>query len=409
MKTCIYNVRIIIGKDEQVIPNGMIVFDEQGIRYISEHILTDIEADVYIDGTGMTALPGLIDCHVHLGMDCSPDPFRQIAMDSEARTVLLGQKQGMEFIQHGITTVRNVGTRYNADISLRNAISEGIAVGPRIYAAGQPIVMTGGHGHAFGYEVDGIDEVRKTARKQLKAGADLLKVMATGGVLTKGTEPGSPQLSEDELRCVCEEARHVQKTTAAHAIGLQGIKNAIRAGVTTIEHGSVLDDEAIQMMKENDTYLVPTLIAATLILNKGPEDGVSFDMMRKAEAFIEQHRSSFRKALQSGVKIAAGTDAGTPFNPPGLLVNELQLLIDEGMTPIQAIQAATRTGAECLSIADSTGTLEVGKWADVLLVAGNPLENILVLKNIQQVYIGGKVYVNHLHQSDFTNSLQPSL
>jgi imidazolonepropionase-like amidohydrolase len=396
MKTLIRGVRIIDGLHDTVVESGAVLFDETGILQVEHQADAGLDADVVIDGSGMTLLPGLMDCHVHLGMDCSPDPFRSMLFDTEATIALRAHQQGLAFLAHGITTVRNLGTRFNADISYRNAVEDGLIEGPRVYASGKPIVMTGGHGHVFAHEVDGVDEVRKAARAQLKAGADLLKVMATGGVLTKGTEPGATQLSEAELRCACQEAANASKTTACHAIGLEGIKNAIRAGVTTIEHGSYLDEEAIQLMKERGTYLVPTLIAATCIVNHSTEDGLSEDMLRKANSFLLEHRANFRKAVQAGVKIVAGTDAGTPFNFPGYLAEELQLMIEGGMTPMAAIQSATRISAECLNIAEQTGTVEVGKWADLLLVEGNPLEDILCLKNVRQVYKGGKLCVDRL-------------
>lgn len=396
MKTSIRNVRMIDGLGNPSIEQGTVVFDETCILYVGNGGGAEPPADVTVDGSGLTLLPGLMDCHVHLGMDCSPDPFRKIKEDTESETAFLAVSQGQLFLKHGITTVRNVGTKYNVDIAFRDAIANGLIHGPRIYASGQPIVMTGGHGHVLAIEADGVDQVRKAARAQLKAGADLLKLMATGGVLTKGTEPGSPQLSEQELRCACEEAAHVSRTTAAHAIGLEGIKNAIRAGITTIEHGSTLDNEAVEMMLERGTFLVPTLIAATLILRQPPEAGVSQEMIRKAAPFVEGHRASFRKALEAGVKIAAGTDAGTPFNYPGLLVDELAIMIDEGMTPLQAIGSATYVAAQCMNIEKKTGSIERGKWADLILVEGNPLEDIRQLRNIKRVYKGGVLCMDQL-------------
>ncbi|WP_170008805.1 metal-dependent hydrolase family protein [Bacillus fonticola] len=387
MITKIHNVRIITCSRDGVFESGTITFDESGVTEVSPHDCAGVKADVEINGRGMTVLPGLIDSHVHLGMDCSPDPFKQIGEDDVATTAYRAHQQGQTFLRSGITTVRNLGTRYNVDISYRTAMEQGMVTGPRVFAAGQPIVMTGGHGHVMATEVDGIEEVRKAARRQLKAGADLLKLMATGGVLTKGTDPGSTQFSEEELRCACVEAEHVSKTTAAHAIGIEGIKNAVRAGITTIEHGNTLDDEAVELMLEKGTYLVPTLMAATLIVDK--KGTVPEHMIRKTEKLIQRHMESFRRAYQAGVKIAAGTDAGTPFNEPGLLVDELALMIEQGMTPHEAIQSATITAAQCVKADDHIGSLEKGKRSDLILVEGNPLEDIVCLKNIRKVYQDG--------------------
>ncbi|SFD88305.1 Imidazolonepropionase [Lentibacillus persicus] len=390
MITRIRNIRLITSGPDGVIDNGFITFNESEIIDLGfEDSINATKVDIEIDGNKSTILPGLMDCHVHLGMDCSPDPFKQIAQDDIAVTAYRTHQQGQQFIEAGITSVRNLGTRYNVDISYRNAIEEGIVKGPRVFAAGQPIVMTGGHGHPMATEADGKAEVKKAARQRLKAGADLLKLMATGGVLTKGTEPGSIQLSEEEIRSASIEAKHVSRTTSAHAIGCEGVKNAVRGGVTTIEHGTILDDEAIELMLEHGTYLVPTLIAASLIANK--KDVVPEYMIRKTKTMVEMHKESFRKAYQAGVKIASGSDAGTPFNYPGLLVDELSIMIEEGLTPYEAITASTITAAQCVKKDSQIGSLEKGKLADLILVDGNPLEDIFALKNIQRVYRGGEL------------------
>lgn len=387
MKYCIYNVRIISGKKEQPYEQGTVLFDESGIIDVTETSITD-KGDINIDGSGLSILPGLIDAHVHLGMDCSPDPFKKIATDREADTAFIAYDQGQKFLKAGITTVRNLGTKNNVDIAYRDAVKNGTVLGPRVYAAGQPIAMTGGHGYPMAIEADGVDEIRKASRKQIKIGADLLKLMATGGVLTKGNDPGAPQLSIDELKAACKEASHASKTTAAHAIGLEGVKNAIKAGVTTIEHGYYLDDEAVEMMVKNGTYLVPTLLAPTLILKHS--EVIPKHMIKKIEIIEQEHRQSFRRALKKGVKVAVGTDAGTPFNYPGLIVDEMELMVTEGMSPLEVIHAATYVGAECLRIEKKVGTIEKGKWADLILVEGNPLEDVSTLKKIRQVFKEGK-------------------
>ncbi|BAQ09977.1 amidohydrolase [Bacillus sp. OxB-1] len=383
------NIRIITCNGEDIINNGELLFNESGIVEAGQSIQSQDSATIEIDGTGMTVLPGLIDSHVHLGMDASPDPFAKMKDDSMADIAFKAVQQGYEFLKSGITSVRNLGTRYNVDITYRDAVNENLITGPRVFAAGQPIVMTGGHGHVMAIEADGCDEVRKAARTQLKAGADLLKVMATGGVLTKGNEPGAAQLSEEEIRCVCQEAEQLAKTTAAHTIGTEGIKNAVRAGVTTIEHAYLLDEEAVELMLEKGTYLVPTLLAPRLILDK--TGAVPQHMIDKVKKIIEEHKTSFRLAYRAGVPIAAGTDAGTPFNYPGLMVDELKLMVEEGMSPIEAIRAATIVAAKAVKMEGLIGSIEQGKAADLLIVSGDPTENMDVLKNVNYVFANGRL------------------
>lgn len=389
------NVRILTLCNEAVIEKGEVLFDEKGILEVGQKT-GKAEHVQEIDGTGMTVLPGLIDSHVHLGMDASPDPFLSMKEEGPDDIAFKAVQQGYQFLKAGITAVRNLGTRYNVDIAYRNAVASGTVNGPRVFAAGSPIVMTGGHGHVMAIEADGCDEVRKAARTQLKAGADLLKVMATGGVLTKGNEPGAAQFSEEELRCICQEAGKVSKTTAAHTIGTEGIKNAVRAGVTTIEHAYLLDEEAVELMLKMGTVLVPTLLAPRLILDK--PGTVPEYMISKVMKIIDDHKVSFQMAHQAGVPIAAGTDAGTPFNHPGLLSDELKLMIEYGMTPYEAIGSATLEAAKALKMEHELGSIEVGKAADFVVVHGNPLDNIDSLKTPALVFSEGRLVHENRHQ-----------
>ncbi|MGO1058646.1 amidohydrolase family protein [Planococcus sp. FY231025] len=384
------NIRILTFGSDDVIESGEVLFSEEGILEVGHTVEERGGEATLIDGTGMTVLPGLIDSHVHLGMDASPDPFAKMKDESPADISYRAVQQGMEFLAAGITSVRNLGTRYNADISYRNAVQQGTIIGPRVFAAGRPIVMTGGHGHVMAIEADGVDAVTRAAREQLKAGADVLKVMATGGVLTKGTDPGAVQLSEEEMRCVCQEAEHASKTTAAHTIGTEGIKNAIRAGVTTIEHAYMLDVEAVELMLEKGTFLVPTLIAPRLILEQ--PGSVPDYMISKVEKIIDDHSVSFRLALEAGVPIAAGTDAGTPFNVPGLLAEELELMVSNGMDSKEAIKSATLMAAKAVKSDSMIGTIEKGKLADLLVVEGNPLEDLKTLKKPNYVFTNGRLF-----------------
>ncbi|RNF39771.1 metal-dependent hydrolase family protein [Planococcus salinus] len=390
MKCKLTNIRIITNGEQDVIESGEVLFDKQGILDVGQTVETGEEQVTEFDGTGLTVLPSMIDSHVHLGMDASPDPFAKMKEEEAADIAFRAVKQGQEFLAAGITAVRNLGTRYNADINYRNAVEEGTITGPRVFAAGRPIVMTGGHGHVMAIEADGCEEVTKAARAQLKAGADVLKMMATGGVLTKGTDPGAVQLSEEEMRCICQEAEHVSKTTAAHTIGTEGIKNAIRAGVTTIEHAYMLDTEAVELMIEKGTFLVPTLIAPRLILDQ--PGSVPEYMISKVQKIIDDHSVSFQMALEAGVPIAAGTDAGTPFNVPGLLADELALMVSNGMSEKEAIRSATIMAAKAVRADGLIGSIEKGKAADLLVVEGNPLDDIGALKNPSFVFIGGKLF-----------------
>ncbi|WP_244943964.1 metal-dependent hydrolase family protein [Siminovitchia fortis] len=393
MGTVITNVRIVGAEEFSVIENGMVRFDNTGIRSVGKHLEMTREDEV-VDGKGATLLPGLIDCHIHLGMDASPDPFKQIEEDDDATLALRAVKQASQFLANGITTVRNVGSKNNIDISFREAVKKGLVSGPNIVASGMPIVMTGGHCHVMAIEADGLYEVQKAARAQIKAQADLLKIMATGGVLTKGTDPGASQYELEEIKCACQEAHKASLTVAAHAIGLEGVKNAIKGGVTTIEHGGYLDDEAVQLMVEKGTYLVPTLIAARLLL-KPENKGAPQYMIDKVTSYVDHHKKSFQKALNKGVKIVAGTDAGTPFNYPGYLADELELMVAAGMSKLEALKSATYTAACSMNIEDQVGRIKEGLRADFILVDGNPLDSVKALKNIVKVYQNGQVVVNY--------------
>ncbi|TLS36489.1 metal-dependent hydrolase family protein [Pseudalkalibacillus caeni] len=392
MKTKITNVQLFDGTGSDL-TKTTILFDEKTIIGIGDKVKEE-EADLVIDGDGLTCVPGLMDCHVHLTMNGSADPFGESLGKTEADDAYKAYRNAQNQIESGVVTVRNVGSKANVDIALRKAIESGVVKGPRILASGEPIVMTGGHGHTMAIEADGVDEVRKAARTQLKKGADLLKLMATGGVMTPGVDPNSPQLGEDELSCACTEASNAGKTTAAHAQGVEGIKNAIRAGITTVEHGIYLDEEAIDMMLERGTYLVPTLAAPFNIVERGLDEGIPEHAVQKAERVMGDHVKSFYKAYERGVKIAAGTDAGTPFNRHGDFVTELELMVKNGMKHEDVLQSATKVAAEAMKIDSKTGTVEEGKLADLLLVEGNPLEDISALRKVVKVFKEGECYVS---------------
>ncbi|MDA0701857.1 MAG: amidohydrolase family protein [Proteobacteria bacterium] len=345
------------------------------------------------DGTGRTLMPGLIDCHVHLSLDGAPDAIQQIAGDPPAVAALRLATNAERSLAAGITTVRDLGAKLHVDIDFRKAVIAGIwHKTPRLVLSGRPLTMTGGHCWQFGREADGPDELRKAAREQIKAGADWIKLIASGGILSPGTEPESPQLEEAEMRAAIEEAHKAGRRAAVHAHGAAGIKNALRAGIDSVEHAYFLDDEAIEMMLERDAWLVPTTWACKVIVQEGHEGGIPCHAVMKAEAALERQRESFRKAHAAGVRIAMGTDAGTPYNRHGENARELETMVELGMTPMEAICASTGLAAELLGLADRIGAIETGREADLLLVDGDPLGDISVLcdrANIAQVYKAG--------------------
>ncbi|MGE5560351.1 MAG: amidohydrolase family protein [Chloroflexota bacterium] len=338
---------------------------------------------------GCTVLPGLINAHVHLTMDGSPNPTVTSRADGPFGAAYKAVAAAEKTLRAGVTTVRDMGASGFMDIALRKAVAAGTVRGPRMLVSGECICMTGGHGWDGGCEVDGPDEARRGARRQLKAGADVIKIMATGGVMTPGVEPGSPQLTEEEMRAAVEEAHKAGKRTATHAQGTTGIKNAIRAGLDSIEHGIFLDDEAIQMMLDRGVYLVPTLVAPYHIVRGGIEAGIPAFAVEKSKRVIDSHVASFDKARRAGVKIAAGTDAGTPLNAHGTLALEIELMVKAGMPVVDALHAATSVAAACLGLEDRIGTIEPGKYADLLAVKGDPLADPSALYNVAAVWQGG--------------------
>ena len=290
---------------------------------------------------------------------------------------------------HGVTTVRDVGGLYKVILAVRDTIHEGIFPGPRILAAGMPIQMTGGHARNLGLEVDGPHEARKGVRTMLRAGVDLIKLMATGGVYTEGEEPGSPQLTVEEMQAAVEEAHKAGRKVAAHAEGLQGILNALEAGVDTIEHGNFLNEEAAQRMVTGGQILVPTLSPFYRMAQLGTEGGIPEYAVRKARQVVSASFHAVELAKTHGIPIASGTDDGSPKLPHGVLVYELELLVRAGLSPVEALHAATTIAAKACGLFDQIGTLESGKSADFIGVTGDPLQDISALRNVDTVVIQG--------------------
>ena len=346
-----------------------------------------------VDLAGHTLLPGLINSHVHLCLGAEADPARAMREEPLALTAIKALLRARETARAGVTTVRDLGGREYAELAARRAIQEGLIDGPRIVAAGRPVCMTGGHGHWLGREADGPDDARKAVREQLKAGADVIKIIATGGVLTPGVEPGSPQMTFEEMRAAIEEARKAGRRTAAHAMAATGISEAIDAGITSIEHGVYLTEEIVAHMRRDGTFLVPTLNAPAAIATGGLAAGIPEYMVRKSEQVVPPHVASFQLAHRAGVRIAAGADSGTPLNFHGSLLPELTLMVKYGMTPLEVIQAATVTAADCLGLGEVTGRVAPGYAADLIAVAGDPAERIETLADLKLVLVNGRIVV----------------
>ncbi len=384
---------IIDGTGSEATANGIIIIDDSGIIAAcgSSRKVKVPDGAATIDCEGKTLIPGLIDAHVHLCLEPCADPVTVLINESDARTAIKAVNHARKTLQCGVTTARDMGGKNYIDLDLRDAVAENELIGPGLLVSGKVITMTGGHGWQMGEEVDGEDEARRGARRQLKKGVDLVKIMATGGVMTEGVEPGSPQFTEAEMRAAIEEAHKAGRKTATHAQGTTGIKNAIKAGIDSIEHGIFLDEEAVEMMLERGVYLVPTLAAPYWISRKGREAGIPEYAVKKSDAVVDAHVNSFKLAYEAGVKIAMGTDAGTPFNDHGKNSFEIILMVEKGMAPLDAIKSSTSLGAELLGISDRVGTVAEGKQADLLVLDGDPLNDIGNIEKVHMVFKNGRL------------------
>lgn len=388
------NAFMIDGTGKEPVENSLLVIDDDMITYAGpfDAVKIPVNSEV-LDLSGKTVIPGLIDAHIHMDLHGMGNTYEENLVEDKLRTIR-ALKEMQDTLKNGITTVRNVGSVNYIDFAVKEAIESGLFAGPRIITCGRIISMTAaGNDYFLGMyrEADGCDEVRKAAREQIKAGADCLKLMATGAYMNPGGVPGAPQLSRNEIAVVVEEAAKLGLRVAAHAHGKEGIINAIEAGVTTIEHGTFMDDEVIELMIDRGIYLVPTYVVGYLMEKYGTENGVPEFMIEKNRKSSEQFSENLRKAIKAGVLTAFGTDAGTNYNYHGNNALELVLLVEHGfMSPLQAIKSGTQVSAEALGISAETGTLENGKTADLVVVGGSLQENLQpLLKNIEMVYKGG--------------------
>jgi len=355
-----------------------------------------------LDLSGYTILPGLMDCHVHITMIPGDGGDTQKLKETVAHDAIYGVAHAKVTLEAGFTTIRNVGSGNYADAALRDLIERGVVPGPRMWVATRGLGATGGHADINGWSsdlklpgtaeiADGVDELRKAVRTQIKNGADLIKVTATGGILSVGDAVTHQQYSLEELEAIVETAGMLGVKVAAHAHSPGGMNDAVRSGVVSIEHGSLIDDEGIRLMKERGTFLVPTLYTLDFIIEEGSSSGVPQYSIDKAKSIARQQRERLSAAFHAGVKFAYGTDAAV--FPHGRNARDFRILVEElGVRPIDAIRTATINAAELIGIENRAGTLEPGKWADVIAVAGNPLENVTLLEDVRFVMKGGVVY-----------------
>jgi imidazolonepropionase-like amidohydrolase len=351
-----------------------------------------------IDLSNATVLPGLIDCHTHLTSDPGHTGYAGLGL-SVPRQALIGAKNAKVTLEAGFTTVRNVGAAGYSDVALRDAIDAGDVPGPRIDAAGPAVGVTGGHAdnsllapefHSSADGIaDGVPALLNKVREEVKYGASVIKIVATGGVLSKGDSPEATQFSDEEIRAVVTEAHRLGRKVAAHAHGAAGIKQAVLAGVDSIEHGSFIDDEAIRLMKEKGTYLVPTLYLADWFMENAQRVGVPDFMIAKAKLVMPAARRNVAHAFKEGVKIAFGTDAAV--YPHGLNAREFAVMVKLGLTPMQAIQSATVNAADLLGWSDRVGSIEPSLYADIIAVSGDPTADVTTLERVLFVMKGGRV------------------
>lgn len=400
--------RLFDGRGDSVVPNGVVIVEGGTLRAVGSGLPIPAGARV-VDLGDATLLPGLIDAHTHITGESS-DNWLQGTMDNLRRTLpevaIRTTAYAAKTLMAGFTTIRDVGSGDYVDIGLRDAIEAGVVPGPRILAAVHALGARGGHCDEsgfpygrFGSETDvhvgiaaGPDQFRDAVRFQVKYGADVIKVCATGGVLSLADEVDTAQLTQDEMNAIVDEAHRLRKKVAAHAHGAEGAKVAIRAGVDSIEHGSFLDDEALRMMKEKGTWLVPTLLAGDYVAGKAAVRQYPPEIAEKARQAVAVRSDMFKKALRMGVRIAFGTDSSV--SPHGLNAQEFALMVDHGMSPAAALRSATSGAAELLGIARTTGTLEPGKAADVIAVPGNPLADVKMMEKVKLVMRGGIIYKN---------------
>ena len=398
--------KLIPANSNDVLSKVTVVIDDNKISQIKQGFVSGSEQDKVINLQEYTLMPGLMDMHTHVTSQINgPASYMERFTLNEADFAIKGVQYANRTLMAGFTTIRNLGDGYNESVALRNAINKGVIDGPRIFTAAKSIATTGGHadptnGQASRIQgdlgpkegvINGVAEARKAVRQRYKDGADLIKITATGGVLSVAKSGQNPQFMDDELKAIVDTAKDYGMTVAVHAHGKEGMERAIKAGVTSIEHGTYMDKQTFKLMKKHNTYYVPTVMAGNWVAEKAKIEGFFPELVRpKAATIGPLILQTLSRAHEAGVKIAFGTDSGVSAHGDNGL--EFVLMVEAGMKPIEAIRAATYHGAILIEQLDTLGTIEAGKLADLVAVKGNPLDDIKRMQHVSFIMKNGQIY-----------------